>query len=41
MFGIKIVSEKKLKALETEAKGYYDSMNETNEYFRQFETMWN
>ena len=37
MFGIKIVSEKKLKALETEAKGYYDSMNEANEYFRAIE----
>lgn len=34
MFGIKIVSEKKMKALETEVKGYYDSRNELNEYLR-------
>jgi phage portal protein BeeE len=34
MFGIKIVSEKKYNGLVTEKKGYYDSLNEMNEYFR-------
>ena len=34
MFGIKIVSEKEYNGLKTEVKGYYDSQNELNEYFR-------
>jgi HK97 family phage portal protein len=34
MFGIKIVSEKEYNGLVTEKKGYYDSLNEVNEYFR-------
>ncbi len=34
MFGIKIVSEKEYNGLVTEKKGYYDSLNEMNEYFR-------
>ena len=38
MFGIKIVSEKDYNALKSEVKGYYDSMNEVNEYFKAIET---
>lgn len=38
MFGIKIVSEKEYNGLKTEVKGYYDSVNEANEYFRAIET---
>ena len=34
MFGIKIVSEKEYNGLKTEIKGYYDSVNEVNEYLR-------
>lgn len=34
MFGIKIVSEKEYDGLRTEIKGYYDSVNEVNEYLR-------
>ena len=34
MFGIKIVSEKEYNGLKTEVKGYYDSVNEVNEYLR-------
>ena len=37
MLGIKIVSEKKIDALETQVKGFYDSQNEMNEYFRALE----
>lgn len=37
MFGIKIVSEKQWDGLQTEIKGYYDSANEMNEYFRAIE----
>ena len=37
MFGIKIVSEKEYNGLKTEIKGYYDSQNEMNEYFRAIE----
>lgn len=39
MFGIKIVSEKKIEALETQVKGFYDSQNEMNEYFRAIESL--
>ena len=38
MFGIKIVSEKEYNGLKTEVKGYYDSVNEVNEYLRAIET---
>lgn len=38
MFGIKIVSEKEYNGLKTEIKGYYDSVNEVNEYLRAIET---
>ena len=38
MFGIKIVSEKEYNGLKTEVKGYYDSVNEANEYLRAIET---
>ena len=38
MFGIKIVSEKEYEGLRTEIKGFYDSMNEVNEYFKAIET---
>lgn len=38
MFGIKIVSEKEYNSLKTEVKGYYDSVNEVNEYLRAIET---
>ena len=38
MFGIKIVSEKEYDGLRTEIKGYYDSVNEVNEYLRAIET---
>ena len=38
MFGIKIVSEKEWNGLKTEVKGYYDSQNEMNKYFRAIET---
>ena len=37
MFGIKIVSEKEYNGLKTEVKGYYDSVNEANEYLRAIE----
>ena len=37
MFGIKVVSEKEWNGLKTEVKGYYDSANELNEYFRAIE----
>lgn len=38
MFGIKIVSEKEYDGLKTEVKGYYDSVNEVNEYLRAIDT---
>ena len=38
MFGIKIVSEKEWNGLKTEVKGYYDSANELNEYFKAIES---
>ena len=38
MFGIKIVSEKEYNGLKTEVKGYYDSVNEVNEYLRAIDT---
>ena len=38
MFGIKIVSEKEYNSLKTEMKGYYDSVNAANEYFRAIST---
>lgn len=38
MFGIKIVSEKEWNGLQTEVKGYYDSANEMNEYFKAIES---
>ena len=38
MFGIKIVSEKEWNGLRTEVKGYYDSANELNEYFKAIES---
>ena len=37
MFGIKIVSEKEYNGLKTEIKGYYDGINETNQYLRAIE----
>ena len=37
MFGIKIVSEKEYDGLKTEIKGYYDGINETNQYLRAIE----
>ena len=39
MFGLKIVSEKEFEGLKTEVKGFYDSQNEVNQYFRAIETM--
>lgn len=38
MFGIKIVSEKEYDSLKLEKKGYYDAINEVNEYFKAIET---
>lgn len=38
MFGIKLISEKEYNGLKTEIKGYYDSVNEANEYLRAIET---
>lgn len=37
MFGIKILSTKEYEGLKTEIKGFYDSRNEVNEYFRAIE----
>lgn len=39
MFGIKIVSEKEYRGLKAEVKGFYDSQNEINEYFRAIEPL--
>lgn len=38
MFGIKIVSEKEYNGLRTEIKGYYDNVNEMNEYLRAIDS---
>jgi HK97 family phage portal protein len=38
MFGIKIVSEKEYNGLKTEVKGYYDNVNEVNEYLRAIDS---
>ncbi len=38
MFGIKIVSEKEYNGLKTEIKGYYDNVNDANEYLRAIDT---
>ena len=38
MFGIKIVSEKEYNGLKTEVKGYYDNVNEMNEYLRAIDS---
>ena len=33
MFGFRLISEKKINALESQVKGYYDAKNEENRYF--------
>lgn len=38
MFGLKIVSEKEYNGLKTEVKGYYDNVNEMNEYLRAIDS---
>jgi phage portal protein BeeE len=38
MFGIKIVSEKEYDGLKREIKGYYDNVNEVNEYLKAINT---
>ena len=38
MLGIRILSEKKYNALEMEKKGYYDALNEFNQYFKAIDS---
>lgn len=38
MLGIRILSEKKYNALEMEKKGYYDALNEYNQYFKAIDS---
>lgn len=38
MLGMRILSEKKYNALEMEKKGYYDALNEYNQYFKAIDS---
>ena len=38
MLGLRILSEKKYNALEMEKKGYYDALNEYNQYFKAIDS---